>query len=72
MLGGAEVDRMAIGVGDGSGLGGYPSAGQPFFHFMEGDLSHVSLLLRGEGVPDGRQVSQVGRGTGDGEGESPW
>ena len=57
MLGGAEVDRMTIGVCDGNGLGGYPSAGQPFFHFVEGNLSHVSLLLGGEGAPDGRQVS---------------
>ena len=68
MLGGAEVDRMAIGVGGRSGLGRYPGLGQPFFYLVEGDLSPVSALLRGEGVPDGRPV---GRWAGDGEGESP-
>ena len=72
MLGGAEVDRMAIGVGGRSGFGGYPGSGQPLFHLMEGDLSHLSSLLRGEGVPDERPVFQVGRWGGDGEGESLW
>ena len=53
MLGGAEVDRMTIEVGDGSGLGGDPSAGQPYFHFMKRNLSHVRLLNGCEGAPDG-------------------
>ena len=68
MLGGAEVDRMAIRVGGRSGLGSYPGSGQPLFYLVEGDSSHVSSLLRDEGVPDGRPV---GRWAGDGEGESP-
>ena len=54
MLGGAEVDRMTIEVCGGHGLGGYPSAGQPFFHLDQGNLSHVSLLGGGESAPDGR------------------
>ena len=68
MLGGAEVDRMAIRVGCRSGLGRYPGSGQPLFYLVEGDSSHVSSLLRGQGAPDGRPV---GRWAGDGEGESP-
>ena len=60
MLGGAEVDRMAIRACGRRGLGRYPGSGQPLFHLVEGDLSHVRL--RGEGVPDGRPVLQVGWG----------
>ena len=72
MLGGAEVDRMAIGVGYGGGLGRDPSAGQPYFHVVERDLGHVSLLSWCKCTPDGRQVSEVRRRAGDAEGEGPW
>ena len=68
VLGGAEVDRMAIRVGGRSGFGRYPGSGQPLFYLVEGGSCHVSSLQRGEGVPDGRPVE---RWAGDGEGESP-
>ena len=68
MFGGAEVDRMAIRVGGRRCLGRYSGLGQALFHFVEGGLSHVLTLPRGERVPDGRPV---GRWAGDGEGESP-
>ena len=62
VLGGAEVDRMAIRVCGRRGLGRYPGSGQPLSHLVEGDLSHVRALLRGEDVPDGPSVLQVGWG----------
>ena len=72
VLGGAEVDRMAIRVGGRRGLGRYPGAGQPLFHLVEGDLSHVRALLRVEGFPDGRPVLQVGWGAAFGGKGGPW
>ena len=60
MLGGGEVDRVAIGGGGSIGRRGYPGVGQAFFHLAEGDLRQFSLLRVVKAGPDGREVSKVG------------
>ena len=70
MLGGAEVDRVAIGVG--GRRGGDVGAGKTLFHLVEGGPCEVCALLRGESGPDGRPVVQVGWGGAVGGKSCPW
>ena len=61
---------MTIGV-CGRGVS-YVSTGASLFHLVEGGPCHVCTLLRGEGVPDGRPVVQVGWGAAVGGKGGPW
>ena len=63
VLGGSQFDRVTIGGGPRDVVNGYPGAGESFLHIVEGDPLHGGLLRRFEAIPNGRQVSQVGRGS---------